>query len=262
MQGRKVSNQTGTTVTQGAFDGGRVRVLGITCAIQRGTELVRQPSLVGGAVVDVQNQVAQAKTLQSPDHCIDGGTLLCHEQGPLTFAGQRRDQVGDRLALAGARRSLDDEVGTASHGVDDSLLGRVGVEDEVLTGRVGVGRGVRARGSEPLDGGGAPRQRRMHRRGGLRPRRHGRSGRAGWRGGARKPSPRGPVRGSRWSPAPCACGVLLGGVSGCRWSCRLRHRHRRHPTGSVAGRAQPWLHRAGVAPCSTSCARSRCWPGR
>ena len=123
MQGRAVLHQTGTPVGQGSFDGCGVGVLGVTGPVQSCAELLGQTSLVGRPVVDVQDQVAQAETLQSPDHGVDGGTLLGHEQRPLALAGQGCDQVGDGLALAGPGRALDHQVGPAAHGVDDGLLG-------------------------------------------------------------------------------------------------------------------------------------------
>ena len=53
---------------------------------------------------------------------------------------RRGDEVGDGLALAGAGRPLDDEVGAGADRVDGGHLGGVGIEDEVLMVRVGVVR--------------------------------------------------------------------------------------------------------------------------
>jgi hypothetical protein len=138
-----VLHQKSTPVDHSAFDACGVRILGVPCPIQSRTELLRQPSPVGWAVVDVQDQVAQTEELEPPDHGVDRGTFLGYEQRPLTLAGQAHNQVGDGLALAGAGRTLDDEVRPPAHGIDHRLLGGVGVQDQVLPGRVGVGRKVR-----------------------------------------------------------------------------------------------------------------------
>ena len=98
--------------------------------------------------MDVQDHVGQANAVQALEDGVDGGALLGHEEHLLVARQQARDQVGDRLALARARRSLDDQILAGKDAIDGLVLAGVGVEDQefvVRRRRVGKDDGARGR---------------------------------------------------------------------------------------------------------------------
>jgi len=129
--------------------------------LERIGEIDRDPPLGARTVMEVHDEVTQTHSRQAADHRIDGGPLLGDEEHALAIGGQRGDEVGDGLALAGARRPLHDEVGAAAGGLDHLVLRGVGVQDEgrarLVEDRVAIAhRDVTVDGRE---GGGVPGQR-------------------------------------------------------------------------------------------------------
>ena len=82
---------------------------------------------------------------------VDRCPFLRDEQHLLPAGEQGRDQVGDRLALARARRATHDQTLPAQDGVDRVVLARVSVEHEELIGKRRLS-GRDSVGPGPLDG--------------------------------------------------------------------------------------------------------------
>ena len=143
VQGPGVLHEPVATLDEGPLDGSGVGILRRAATLERGTELLGEPSLVARPVVGVEDEVREPDAREAGEHRVDGGALLGHEEDPFALSCKGGDEVGDGLGLAGAGRALDHEVGTAAHGVDGRLLGGVRIEDEVLAGGVGVGRAFR-----------------------------------------------------------------------------------------------------------------------
>src|SRR6185437_17105510 len=100
---------------------------------------------VSRALVDVEHRLTQVDALQPGEHGVDGGAFLGDEQYLAAPGHQGGDQVGDGLALAGARRSVDHQAVPGQHRADRAALRGVGVQDRVvLVRRVehGLGRVV------------------------------------------------------------------------------------------------------------------------
>jgi len=64
-------------------------------------------ALRGDAAVKVQYKVAKADLIQAPQDSVDRGSLFRDEQNMLASGDQRRNEIGDRLALAGSRSEGD-----------------------------------------------------------------------------------------------------------------------------------------------------------
>jgi hypothetical protein len=101
---------------------------------QRRRQRLRDLSPGADPAVKVEHQVAQTDLVQPLQDRVDGGALLGHEQHALAAGDERGDEVGDGLALARARRSLDDEVLAGEDGVDGVVLAGVSVPDQELVG--------------------------------------------------------------------------------------------------------------------------------
>ena len=82
--------------------------------------------------MQVKNQLAEVLLAKPLGHGIDRGAFLRHEQDFLAAGNQRGDQVGDRLALAGSRRPLDDQALAREHRVDRVVLAGVGIQNQEL----------------------------------------------------------------------------------------------------------------------------------
>ena len=124
-------------------------------ALQSGRELLGDIALLDLLLVEVEHQPVQANLRQPLGDRLDGGPLLCDEQHTPADGGCGRDDVGDRLALAGAGWTDDHRVAACADRVDGVLLGRVCIENkELLAGRHGVADRRRRRpvGVEPLLG--------------------------------------------------------------------------------------------------------------
>jgi len=63
--------------------------------------------LTGQSAVEIQHEIAETSPRQPTLHYLEGCALFSHEQNPLAVSDQFADEVGDRLALARARRSDD-----------------------------------------------------------------------------------------------------------------------------------------------------------
>ncbi len=138
VQGRQVRGEAAATLHQRGHGGLDVRPGDAPGALEGEGDVAGDPAAVAGAVVQVEHEVVEADGRQAREHGVDRGALLGHEQRAPTGRRQAGDEVGDRLRLAGAGRSLDDEVRAGEHGVDHGLLRGVGVEHEVLGRGVGV----------------------------------------------------------------------------------------------------------------------------
>ena len=68
-------------------------------------ELARHPPAAVRSGVQVEHEVAQAHPVEPADDGVDGRPLLGDEEHPLAVGGERGDQVGDGLRLAGAGRA-------------------------------------------------------------------------------------------------------------------------------------------------------------
>ena len=164
VQGLHVPGQPAPAFEQRRGDGLEVRARHPAGPFEGQRDLAGHPAAVGGAVVQVEHQVVEPDRGQPGQHGVDRRPLLGDEQRALAGRGEAGDQVGDGLRLAGARRPLDDQVRAGQDGVHDGLLGRVGVQHEVLGAGVGVGGAGRA-GRAGGDGGqrvGVPGERRDH----------------------------------------------------------------------------------------------------
>src|SRR3954453_12519226 len=103
--------------------------------VERMSERLRNLSLARDAAVQIEDKIVQPDPLEALQDGVDRGTLLGDEENRLAARDKARDEVADRLALAGARRPLDDEVLAAEHLVNRVILARVGIEHEELVGR-------------------------------------------------------------------------------------------------------------------------------
>src|SRR3954470_3367293 len=113
---------------------GQVR-LGDGCVrVERMSERLRNLSLARDAAVQIEDKIVEPDPFEALQDGVDRRTLLGDEENRLAARDKARDEVADRLALAGARRPLDDKVLAAEHLVDGVILARVGIEDEELVG--------------------------------------------------------------------------------------------------------------------------------
>ena len=109
--------------------------LGDGCVrLKRLRERLRNLSLARDAAVQIEDKIVQPDPFEALQDGVDRSTLLGDEQNRLAPRNKARDEVADRLALAGTWRPLDDEVLAAEHLVDRIILARVGIEDEELVG--------------------------------------------------------------------------------------------------------------------------------
>ncbi len=123
-----------------------VQVADVRCG--RALRLVHRIAQVPGnaqpvlcALVNVEHDLAQAGALKPGQHRVDSSPLLRDEQNLTAARDQRGDEVGDGLALTGARWSVDHQAAAREHGVDGVALGGVGVEHRVIVlGRLRAGR--------------------------------------------------------------------------------------------------------------------------
>ena len=77
-----------------------------------------------------RQKLAESRVVETPLHYLEGRQLLRDEQDALALRQRRCDEIGDGLRLAGAGRSLDDQV-LAVHGVHQrAVLRAVGVVHE------------------------------------------------------------------------------------------------------------------------------------
>ena len=82
--------------------------------------------------MEVHHEFVETHTLEPLGHCVDGCAFLRHEEDALSLGHHGRDQIGDRLALSGARRTLKHKRLPCQRSVDSSVLGRVGIEHQEL----------------------------------------------------------------------------------------------------------------------------------
>jgi len=81
--------------------------------------------------VDQRAQAAEAHVVEPVGDDVQGGALVAHEQHALPARQVVADDVGDRLALARARRAVQDQAGPLLGGLDRRVLAAVGVQDMV-----------------------------------------------------------------------------------------------------------------------------------
>src|SRR4051794_40249051 len=77
---------------------------------QRSCQVGGQLALRPCPTVEIQDDVPEADAIESIQDGVDRRTLLCNEQHPLATGSERRDQVGDGLALPGAWRAVNDKI--------------------------------------------------------------------------------------------------------------------------------------------------------
>ena len=112
--------------------GAVVRARRVPAGIKRLPDHLRERAAGTDTAMQVQHQLAEVLLAKPLGHRIDRGALLGHEQHFLAAGNQRGDQVGDRLALAGSRRALDDQALPREHRVDRVVLARVGIQHQEL----------------------------------------------------------------------------------------------------------------------------------
>ena len=87
----------------------------------------------------VQTEMAQVELVKTAQHDVQRRAFLRHEQDRLAARRKLRDQVRDRLALTGARRTADNTALTSNGRGDGLLLRRVGIaHKELLVGQDAV----------------------------------------------------------------------------------------------------------------------------
>jgi hypothetical protein len=81
--------------------------------------------------VEVKHEMPEpdARIGEPLDDGVEGRAFFRDEQDALPVGDTLGDQVGDRLALARARRPLNDQMGAALGRLDGGLLGRVAEQD-------------------------------------------------------------------------------------------------------------------------------------
>jgi len=95
--------------------------------LKRAAQFRQHLALVRFVAVQLQAQGAKAHLYQPPLYHLQCGHLLRDEQHPFSVMHGRSDQVGNRLRLARARRSLDHQVAAPADLLDHGGLGAVGI---------------------------------------------------------------------------------------------------------------------------------------
>ena len=109
---------------------------------QGASKTLRKFSTLPSPAVQVKDQVREISRFEPFEDGLDGSPLLGHEQDGLPSCECGRNEVGDRLALAGSRRTPDDQVLPVDDRVNRVVLARIRVEDEELIRRRGPVRVV------------------------------------------------------------------------------------------------------------------------
>ena len=72
--------------------------------------------------MEVHHEPVKSHIGQPLDHRVDRCPLFGHEQDSLAVGHHRGDEIGDGLALAGSRRSLEDKRMSGQGGIDGCVL--------------------------------------------------------------------------------------------------------------------------------------------
>ena len=141
--------------------GVRLSVRSVRGGLRLGERPVDGGDQVGGRrAVHVEHELGEAVLPQSGADVLQRDALGRGEQHAAAARGQRRHEVDDRLGLARAGRTVQQQVRADLDGVDRGALAGVGVDDDALLLQVGVGLGRRRRGADVGDGLGVADHRR------------------------------------------------------------------------------------------------------
>ena len=102
-------------------------------------DLGQGAAVVEQSVADVRDQRPEPDGLEAAADVVDLRPLLRDEQHRVALAGEGGHDVRDGLGGTGSGRGVHHDVLTAEHRLDHPALGRVGVEDDPLAGRVRIG---------------------------------------------------------------------------------------------------------------------------
>ena len=122
---RRVLGQPALPVGQPAVQAGVVRVGGCWRQVQasrRGRAAIRCRSRAPSWMSSTRSP--RSTPLQPGEHRVDRGALLGDEQHLPAAGDHRGDQVGDRLALAGAWRAVDHQAAPGQHGARSRCAAR------------------------------------------------------------------------------------------------------------------------------------------
>ena len=72
--------------------------------------------------VEIEANVVEAQFAQLVVNNVESGHFPGGEQNRLTIVNACRDDIRDRLRFAGSGRTLDDEIVSGAHGLDDPRL--------------------------------------------------------------------------------------------------------------------------------------------
>ncbi len=147
MQGRDVRVQLGAVPEQRLLLDGGVHRRDRPGRRQRAAQRLGQGPARPDPPVKIKHQIPQPCLVQPLQHRVDGGALLGDEQHLASQDHQRRDEVRDGLALAGAGRPAHDEALPGQDRVHRELLAGVSVQHhELVCGEHVVGLGDRTVG--------------------------------------------------------------------------------------------------------------------
>ncbi|MFB9071310.1 hypothetical protein ACFFX0_08915 [Citricoccus parietis] len=135
MQAAQVVPQLVAALHEGGVEPAGCRFLGPLHA-QQGLDELTAHQLGGGRSRDVQRQRVHVHGAQTAPEVVQGGGALGHHQHALAVPGELRHGIGRGLRLARTGRGEDHQVVAGGDVVEGLLLGRVRVQDQVLSGRV------------------------------------------------------------------------------------------------------------------------------
>src|SRR6202011_4606102 len=96
---------------------------------QAAAQFLDDAALLRLVTVQRQAEISESTFIQAPFHYLQGRGLLTDEHDRWTGGQECGNGVGDGLALAGARGTVEDEAGPAGGGHHGGVLAAVGVED-------------------------------------------------------------------------------------------------------------------------------------
>ena len=97
--------------------------------VERLIQFGQKETLVRFAAVELETDRAEADAAQAGVHHVESGHLLRDEQDRFPVVHRAGDDVGDRLRLAGAGRSLHHEVAPHADTLDDDRLRGISVDN-------------------------------------------------------------------------------------------------------------------------------------
>ena len=97
--------------------------------VKRFVQFSQDETLVRPAAVELETNRAKTYSAQASVHHAQRGHLLRDEQDGLPVMHRAGDDVGDRLRLARAGRSLHHEIAARADGLDDDRLRGISVDN-------------------------------------------------------------------------------------------------------------------------------------